>query len=98
MQPGPAAERIMAVHTKPAEPSAERPPPKSVTAKPKEQPKKPPLNKRQLAARAAQAKPKQVRCNFCEFEDLLHCNLNQLFAYFLIVNARAAGDMEASDY
>ncbi len=59
----PAAERIMAVHTKVAEAPAEKTPPKSVIATPKEQPKKPPsvaLTKRQLAARAAQAKPKQV--------------------------------------
>lgn len=55
----PAGDRIMAVHTKPAEVPAEMPP-KSVVAISKEQPKKPPLSKRQLDARAAQAKPKQV--------------------------------------
>ena len=49
----------MAVHTKPAEAPAEMPP-KPVIAISKEQPKKPPLSKRQLDARAAQAKPKQV--------------------------------------
>jgi len=56
----PAGDRIMAVHTKPAEAPAAKPLPKSVLATPKEQPKKAPLNKRQLAALAAQAKPKQV--------------------------------------
>ena len=76
MQALPASDRIMAVHTKPAEALTKKSPPKSLTAKPKEQPKKPPLSKRQLPARAAQAKPKQVRCNFCEFKHLLHLNLN----------------------
>ncbi|KAL0056114.1 hypothetical protein WJX82_007879 [Trebouxia sp. C0006] len=56
----PASDRIMAVHTKPAEALTKKSPPKSLTAKPKEQPKEPPLSKRQLPARAAQAKPKQV--------------------------------------
>ena len=76
MQALPVSDRIMAVHTKPAEALTKKSPPKSLTAKPKEQPKKPPLSKRQLPARAAQAKPKQVRCNFCEFKHLLHLNLN----------------------
>ncbi len=60
MQAPAASDTIMAVHTKAAQAPTKKTPPKSFTAKPKEQPEKPPLSKRQLAAHAAQAKPKQV--------------------------------------
>ncbi|KAL0025072.1 hypothetical protein WJX79_005206 [Trebouxia sp. C0005] len=66
----PAAESIMAVHAKAAEGPSEKSPPKSVIAKAKEQPKKPP-SKRQLAAHAAQAKPKQLRWKPQTTEDFL---------------------------